>query len=88
MGWRIAFAQTAERELRKIGRTDQARIVAFLERRLALRDNPREIGEALAGEWTGYWKYRVGDWRLIAQINDGEIIIMIVRIGHRGAIYR
>lgn len=88
MGWRIAFAQTAERELRKIGRTDQARIVAFLERRLALRDNPREIGEALAGEWTGYWKYRVGDWRLIAQINDSEIIIMIVRIGHRGAIYR
>lgn len=88
MAWRIVFEKSAERDMRKVGRSDQARIVAFLERRLALRENPREIGEALAGELSGYWKYRVGDWRLVARIDDGRIVIAIVRVGHRSAVYR
>lgn len=88
MAWRIVFEESALRELKRIGRADQARIVAFVERRLVLRENPREIGEALSGVWSGYWKYRVGDYRLIARIEDDIIRISIVRIGHRSGVYR
>ncbi len=54
---------------------------------VAALDNPRERGKALAGEWAGHWRYRVGDYRVIARIEDRRMIILVIAIGHRRAIY-
>lgn len=89
MAWRIEFDPAAERELGKIDRQAARRIVLFLRDRVAALDNPRSIGEALKGSRLGaFWKYRVGDCRIIASIEDGLLRILIVRIGNRKEVYK
>lgn len=79
----------AERELRKLDPQTAKRIVAFLRDRLAPSDDPRSLGEALKGSRLGaFWKYRVGDYRITASIEDGRLTILVVRIGNRRAVYR
>ena len=65
----------------------QARIVNWLETNLEGCENPRQFGKALHGEWYGHWRYRVGDYRIIAKIEDDKIIIFVVKIDKRGEIY-
>jgi mRNA interferase RelE/StbE len=62
--------------------------LAFIDRRLSIIDDPRSIGEPLAGKLSPFWKYRVGDYRLIARLDDGEVHILVLQIGHRREIYR
>lgn len=89
MAWRIEFDPAAERELRKLGREPAQRILRFLAERVAHLDDPRAIGEALKGSRLGdFWKYRVGDYRIIADIQDGVLLILVVRIGNRKDVYR
>ena len=89
MAWRIEFDHSAERELDKLDRDAAARILRFLNERVAPLDDPRAIGEALKGSRLGaFWKYRVGDYRIIAQIDDGAVRIIVVRIGNRRDVYR
>jgi mRNA interferase RelE/StbE len=89
MAWRIEFERAAERELAALGHEPRRRILRFLSERLALLDDPRAIGEALRGAELGsLWKYRVGDYRIIAHIDDGSVLILVVRIGHRREVYR
>jgi len=89
LAWQIEFDPDAARELRKLDRPVQIRIVGFLRQRVAVLDDPRQIGEALAGARLGsYWKYRVGDWRIICDLQDHRIIVRALRIGHRGGVYR
>jgi mRNA interferase RelE/StbE len=89
MVWAIEFERSAERELDKLGREAAVRILRFLRDRLAQLDDPRAIGEALKGaRLGGFWKYRVGDYRIIAHIDDGAVRIIVVRIGNRREIYR
>ena len=89
MGWKIKFERSAERELSKLDQQAARRILAFLHGRVAALDDPRSIGEALKGSKFGaFWKYRVGDYRVIASIEDAELCILIVRIGNRREVYR
>ena len=89
MAWRIEFERSAERELEKLDREAAARILRFLRDRLSPLEDPRSLGEALKGARLGtLWKYRVGDYRIIASIEDGAVRIVVVRIGHRRAVYR
>ena len=92
MAWEIKFLPGALRDFQKFARRDREaarRIDAFLARRLAALENPRAIGEALKGKELGeLWKYRVGDYRIIADIRDAEIVILIVRVGNRKEVYR
>ncbi|RUM06736.1 type II toxin-antitoxin system RelE family toxin [Rhizobium chutanense] len=89
MAWRIEFHRAAERELEKLGHEAARRILRFLNDRVAGLDDPRSIGEALKGSELGdFWKYRVGDYRVIASIDDGAVRILIVRIGNRRDVYR
>ena len=75
MGFEIEFDPEAVKDLKKLDRPIQQRIVGFLKQRVATLDNPRDIGEALAGAKLGnYWKYRVGDWRIICDIQDLSLI--------------
>ncbi|VVM08184.1 type II toxin-antitoxin system RelE family toxin [Methylacidimicrobium tartarophylax] len=89
MAWKVELDPAAERELDKIDRTSARRILAFLHGRLAQIDDPRSLGEALKGARLGeFWKYRVGDYRIIASIEDGALRILVIRIGHRKDGYR
>lgn len=89
MGWRIELDPAAERELGKIDPQHARRILGFLHERVASLDDPRSIGEALKGGRLGaYWKYRIGDYRVIASIEDGALCILVVRIGNRREVYR
>jgi len=87
--WTIEFAESAATQLRKLDRPVARRIIAFLQERVSTAADPRSLGEALKGDVFGrYWKYRVGDYRLIAEIRDLEIRIVVVRLGHRSVVYR
>jgi mRNA interferase RelE/StbE len=87
--WTIEFAREASRELDALDAQVARRILRFLNERLATLDNPRVIGEALKGSKLGdLWKYRVGDYRIIADIEYQLIRILVVRIGNRKEVYR
>jgi mRNA interferase RelE/StbE len=89
MAWKIEFDPGAERELSKLDPPIARRILGFLRDRLATLDDPRSIGEALKGSKLGeFWKYRVGDYRIIANVEDNEVRILVVRIGNRRDVYR
>lgn len=89
MAWRIEFADSAAKQLSKLDPQVAKRILTFLRDRIAPLDDPRAIGEALRGKELGdFWKYRVGDWRVITDIEDGLVLITVVRIGKRRGIYR
>lgn len=87
MAWTIEIERRAERELGKIDRKAAKCIVAAM-RGLAVLENPRDRGKAMAGEWAGHWRYRVGDYRVIARIDDGKMVIVVVALGHRREVYR
>jgi mRNA interferase RelE/StbE len=89
MVWRIEFDPAAEKELGKLGRDTAKRILRFLFDRIAKLDNPRSLGEALKGSKFGeFWKYRVGDYRIIVDIQDSALRILIVRLGNRRQVYK
>ena len=89
MAWLIEFEKEAEKELRKLDKQIARRIVKFLRERVALLEDPRSIGEALTGSTLGdYWKYRIGDFRILADIQDKKVCVQVVRVGNRREIYR
>ena len=89
MAFEIEFDPEAVKDLKKLDLPVQQRLIGFLKLRVATLDNPRDIGEALAGGKLGaYWKYRVGDWRIICNIQDRRIVVRVLRIGNRREVYR
>jgi len=89
MAWRVELDSAAERDLDKLDPQTARRILAFLHGRVATLDDPRSIGEALKGSKLGeFWKYRVGDYRIISSIEDGALRILVVKIGNRREVYR
>ena len=88
MAWKVELDPGAERDLDKLDFQIAKRIVRFLHERVAALDDPRSIGEALRGSKLGsFWKYRVGDYRIICDIQDQKLLILTLRVGHRGQIY-
>ena len=89
MAWRIEFESAAANDLRKLDPQVTGRILKFLRDRVAPLEDPRSIGEALKGSKLGtFWKYRVGDYRLITHIDDGAVCILVVRVGNRRNVYK
>mgnify|MGYP001325586030 CR=1 FL=1 len=89
MAWAVEFDPDAIKDLKRLDHQAQVRIVTFLKHRVAMLDDPRSIGEALAGAKLGhYWKYRVGDWRIICDIQDRKIVVRVLRVGNRRDVYR
>jgi mRNA interferase RelE/StbE len=89
LAWRIEFEAAATKDLAKLDKTVAKRITLFLRERVLSLDDPRTIGEALRGPRLGeFWKYRVGDYRIICRIEDGALLVLVVRIGNRREVYR
>ena len=89
LAWRVEFEDAALKELAKLDKPVARRILAFLRERVAVLDDPRSVGEALKGSSLGdFWKYRVGDYRVIAHIEDGALRILVLEVGNRREVYR
>jgi mRNA interferase RelE/StbE len=87
--WQIELSETAFKNLSSLDKPTALRIRNFLRGRLAELEDPRSIGEALKGsKLREFWKYRVGDYRVIASIQDAEIKILVVKVGNRKEVYR
>ena len=87
MTWKIEFDAEVEKELRKLGHTAQKKIITFLKEKIILSDNPRLLGKPLSGDLTGVWRYRVGDYRILAQLEDKNFIVLVIHVGHRKNVY-
>ena len=89
LAWRIEFEDAALKELAKLDKPVARRILAFLRERVAALDDPRSVGDALKGSKLGeFWKYRVGDYRVIAHIEDGALCVLVLKVGNRREVYR
>ena len=89
MAWVIELDRAAERELDKLDPQAARRILTFLYERLSLLEDPRSIGQALSGAKLGsFWKYRVGDYRLISNIEDKRLVVLILKVGNRREVYQ
>ena len=89
MAWKIEFSEQADRELTKLDPQHSRRILKFLQERIAKLQDPRSIGVALQGSRFGeLWRYRTGDFRIICNIEDNRLVVLIIRVGRRKDIYR
>jgi mRNA interferase RelE/StbE len=89
MAYNVELSAEVDRELGKLDVQQAKRILRFLHERVAKLDDPRSIGQALHGSRLGeFWKYRVGDYRLICKIEDDRLLVLVLRVGHRNEIYR
>ena len=88
MNYSIFFEKKAYKQLKSIDRAQQKIIVSWIDKNLKNTNNPRAFGKALKGNLKEYWRYRIGKYRVIAEINDKEIKILVIAIGHRNDIYK
>lgn len=88
MAWTVEFSAFAQKQFSKLDKPTAARIFDWLESRLEGAVNPRHFGEPLRGELGGLWRYRIGDFRVICEIQDQRLIVYALSIGHRREIYR
>lgn len=88
MNYSVRYEKEAQKNLKKIDKYQAKIIMNWIEKNLVGTDNPRIHGKGLTANKTGFWRYRVGSYRIIAEINDGEITILILTIGHRNDVYK
>ena len=89
MAWTISYTETARKQLRKLDKAIARRILDFMDERVAPQADPRSTGKALTGPLLGaYWRYRVGDYRIICDIQDGALCVLLIEIGNRKEVYR
>lgn len=88
MAWTVEVGDVAERQLRKLDRPVQKRILDWLDERLEGCKNPRHFGEPLRGEMAGLWRYRIGDYRIICEIQDERLVVLALAVGHRREVYK
>ncbi len=87
MAWTIEYSEKAKRSLRKLDRQISRRIADFMDHRVAI-DGPRKHGKPLHAALDGFWSYRVGDYRLICEVKDEVLTVLVVKIDHRSKVYR
>lgn len=88
MRYKIKFSERFNKEFGKLDHYTQTMIIAWVEKHLDGTDNPKSSGKALTNNLKGLWRYRIGDYRLICEIHDKELIILALAIGHRREIYK
>ena len=84
MNWKITFKKSVKKDIKRIPPSDYQQIKEFLQ---SITDNPRKTGKLLKGSWAGFWRYRMGNYRIIVHIQNEEFIILVVRIATRGKAY-
>ncbi|MCL2757223.1 MAG: type II toxin-antitoxin system RelE/ParE family toxin [Coriobacteriia bacterium] len=87
MKWALRYSEKADKQLSRLDRNTSRIIVAWLNKNIDGCDNPRAWGKALVGEHAEKWRYRVGDYRILVHIQDKELIVLALEVGHRSKIY-
>jgi mRNA interferase RelE/StbE len=85
--WKIEWDSKALKEAKKLDRDARKKIIDYLENRVILSQNPYQYGKPLKGKLAGIWRYRVGDYRILCSIEDQNLIILVIAVGHRKNIY-
>jgi mRNA interferase RelE/StbE len=88
LAWKVEYTKTARDQLRKLDKPIATRILDTLEKRIAGQENPRQTGKPLNGPLGEFWCYRIGDYRLICDIQDKLISILVLQVGNRREVYR
>jgi mRNA interferase RelE/StbE len=86
--WTISYTQAAKTQLKKLDKAVARRILAFLDDRIATQDDPRALGKALSGPLGTLWRYRIGDYRAVCEIQHQAVTVLVIRIAHRREVYR
>lgn len=87
MTYRVETTQRFEKELKKLGKYTQRMIVAWIDKNLEGCDNPKIHGKCLTANRNGLWRYRIGDYRLVCAIEDEELVILTLAVGHKREVY-
>ena len=87
MAWTIEFERDAEKELGKLDAKGRQQVLRYLRDRIAGEENPRRFGKALRGNLSGLWRYRVGSYRIVCQIQDSRLLVLVLRTAHRRSVY-
>ncbi len=85
--WRIEWDSKALKEAKKLDRNARKKIVEYLEKRVLASQDPYQFGKPLKGNKAGIWRYRVGNYRILCQIEDRALIVLVIAVGHRRDIY-
>jgi len=85
--YKIVFSEKAKKQLKKLDKHINSLIIGWLEKNIDNSENPRIHGKALTENKSGQWRYRIGDYRVICEINDKEIVVLVVEVGHRRDVY-
>lgn len=88
MAWTVEFQLTAQKQIRELDPPIQQRILSYFRTRVLTAENPRQLGKALTGDKVGLWRYRIGDYRAICNIEDDRLIVVVLAVGHRRDVYR
>jgi len=88
LAWRVEFTPEAEKQLAKLDKQSAKRIIKFLKERVASLNDPRSLGDPLKGRLREFWRYRVGDYQILCRIEEGKLLVLVVRVGHRRDVYR
>ena len=87
MIWHVEFNREAARDLRRLGAEAQRLILRYLRTRIATANDPRRFGKPLLGDLKGLWRYRVGDYRIVAKMEDDRLVVLVITVGHRREVY-
>jgi mRNA interferase RelE/StbE len=87
VNWAYSFTEGARKEFLKLNRQVQTEILRYFDSRIAGKDNPRRFGKPLRGDLTGVWRYRIGDYRVLCQIRNEQLLVLVISVGHRKNIY-
>jgi mRNA interferase RelE/StbE len=88
LAWKVEVSPTAARQIGKLGRAAQAQIYRYLTEKIQSTSDPRQSGKALQGDKRGLWRYRIGDYRLICDLQDNRLVVLLLIVGHRKDVYR
>ena len=88
MAWTIEYTDAAIRQFGKLDKAVARRIADYMEERVAPLEDPRSVGKSLGGKLASFWRYRVGDYRIICELRDKQLCVLVMRVGHRREIYR
>lgn len=88
MCYSVEYSSRAVKELKKLDKPTRALIIGWIEKNLEGCENPRQYGKGLTANRSGQWRYRIGDYRVIANIEDNKVVIVVVSVGHRSDVYK
>jgi len=88
LAWRVEWENEAVKELKKLDTRAQRTIIRFMKDKIATEEDPRRFGDPLRKDLKGFWKYRIGSYRLICSIEDQNVVVLVVRVGHRRNVYK